>query len=47
MLLHFTPRDWFFIFLGVMICCYIKAASAKSQTPIAPLFKLAKIGRLL
>lgn len=49
MLLHFTPRDWFFIFLGVAICCYIKVASGKTQpgAPVIPLFKLAKISRLL
>jgi hypothetical protein len=31
MLLHFSPRDWFFIFLALLLCSYVKLASAKTQ----------------
>jgi hypothetical protein len=47
MLMHLSPRDWFFIFLGVLLCCYIKMASMKTQPGMNPLFKLAKASRLL
>lgn len=31
MLLHLAPRDWFFIFMALLLCSYIKLAGAKSQ----------------
>jgi uncharacterized membrane protein len=45
MLLHMSPRDWFFIFLAVLLASYVKLASAKAQLSTNPLFKLTKISR--
>ncbi len=36
MLLHLSPRDWFFIFLGLLLCTYVKLASAKTQREFQP-----------
>jgi hypothetical protein len=47
MLMHLAPRDWFFIFLAVLLSCYIKLASFKNQPAMNPLFKIAKISWLL
>jgi hypothetical protein len=47
MLLHLSPRDWLFIFLGVLLCCYLKMAQAKTQPALNPLFKMAKFTRLI
>lgn len=47
MLLHLSPRDWFFVFMAVLLSCYIKMASVKTQTGMNPLFKIAKFSRLL
>lgn len=34
MLLHLSPSNWFMIFLALLLCGYIKLASAKSQKPV-------------
>lgn len=47
MLQQMAPRNWFFIFLAVLLCCYIKLASAKTQISVRPLFQLAKLTWLL
>lgn len=47
MLLHMSPRDWFFIFLAVLLASYVKLASVKTQPGMNPLFQLAKISRLI
>ncbi len=47
MLLHLSPRDWFFIFMALLLSCYVKMASVKTQPEMNPLFKLAKFSRLL
>jgi hypothetical protein len=31
MLLHLAPRDWFFIFMALLLCTYMRLASAKTQ----------------
>lgn len=31
MLMQLAPRDWFFIFMALLLCSYVKLASAKTQ----------------
>lgn len=33
MLGHFTPSSWFFIFLALLLSCYIKMAQHRIQKP--------------
>lgn len=47
MLLHMAPRNWIFIFLALLLSCYIKLAAAKNQPSMNPLVKLAKLTWLL
>lgn len=31
MLMHYTPRSWFWILVGLLICIYIKLATTANQ----------------
>lgn len=33
MLLHFTPGNWFFIFLALAVTAWLKVAGVKHQNP--------------
>ncbi|BEV68303.1 hypothetical protein AB1A81_08735 [Bdellovibrio bacteriovorus] len=34
MLLQLTPSNWFFIFLALLLCSWVKLSSGKPQSPI-------------
>lgn len=33
-LMQFTPSNWFFIFLALLMCAYVKLSTGKPQSPI-------------
>lgn len=42
---QFTPANWFWIFMAILLCCYIKVAAPKAaaKTPAVPV----SVARLL
>ncbi|UXR63619.1 hypothetical protein EZJ49_11085 [Bdellovibrio bacteriovorus] len=34
MLMQYTPSNWFFIFLALLLCSFVKLSSGKPQSPI-------------
>lgn len=33
-LMQYTPSNWFFIFLALMLCAFVKLSTGKPQSPI-------------
>lgn len=33
-LMQFTPSNWFFVFLALLMCAYVKLSTGKPQSPI-------------
>ncbi|MBX2986381.1 MAG: hypothetical protein KF802_00660 [Bdellovibrionaceae bacterium] len=40
---YFTPSNWFWIFMAILISCYVKIASARHSVPPLPSFAPASI----